>query len=458
MLRLTKLKLFPLVALLTLSIFLVSFVPKSLADSGQIYLSPSSTTVTDGQTFTLNLMISPGTSVNAVQATVSYSTSLLQYNSDSLGAFSTCTQNSGGGGNVSLSCAMLGSSTSSTSEIASISFTSLSGSGSTSLGVSGEAANAGSYTNPSTAGATVSFYTPAPSGSSGSSGSGSSNSGSSSSSKSTSKTTTSKATSTGSSTASTTTTTATPQATAAPTVVLPKVNITSVSAEASLASASIDATSTSSVQSLVRYGTSEADLSQSVGPGTSGKSSVTKLTGLKPTTTYYYQVVDQISGNTVVTSSVKSFKTKGFTVSVAVLDGKDKPLANQIVYLHTAPVKGETNSKGIATFYNVPSGVHHLDYSSNGKSYSQLVYVSNEMTTLTNGTQTTPIQNQSVILTGLVAKTSSSSKSIILTAVLLIILCLAFIAISASNRREILKSGPGRFTPHIKGPKLSHQS
>lgn len=438
MVRKIKFKLFALLSILTLGISLVSMMPKSLAAGGTIFFSPSSLSETSGSIFTVDVDVNPGTSINAVQVDVSYDSSLLQYDSSTPITFTLCAQNSGGGGSVSMGCA--GSATSSQIEVAAITFTALAGSGSTSLSLSGSyAANGGSSVSLSPSDASVSFTTP-----SSQSGSGSGSGGSKTSST---HTATTKAAATTASSGGTTT--ASPAATTSPSVSLPKVSINSISVKPNLTSASVTVNSSSNITSVVNYGGVPSSLVQSITSSTNNKTNVINLPNLTPASTYYYQVIDEYNGSPVSTSTIKLFETSGFTLSVTVLDSHYAPLAGQVVYLHSNPIKAVTNSKGIATFYNVPSGVHHLDYTSGGKSYSEVVYVSD--TVVVKGSSVSaPTQSQSVILSGYVNRSSGSLKAVLLTLILIVILLFALMSVVGSRHKDNLKSGVNKFLGNIK--------
>lgn len=353
----------------------ILFSGKAAAATGSIYLTGGS--VQKGSAITLSLRIDPGTSVNSVQATVNYDPSQLQFDSSAIGVFSTCTQNSGGGGTVTFSCAMLGSSTSSDSLIANITFTALAGSGSTSLSVTNaNAANAGAWTDPSASGASVSFTSPAPA-----------------------PTPPPSRTYSYSSTSSSNS-----NAAAAPAeVALPQVSVTlnPIQPEYNTAASVINVTTP--VSAYFVYGTNKNDLNLSTTPVTinsSGKLTFTNQ-NLIPGTQYYYQLIAQINGQTVYAGKVLSFTTKGLTVSVTVLDKNYKPLAGQNVTLHSTPINGVTNDKGTVTFNDVTPGMHELLYSANGgKTYSENVYVNNNVSLGSNNSETSAPQSAAVILAG----------------------------------------------------------
>jgi hypothetical protein len=388
-----KIKAVLLVVVLGLSIFL--WTGQSLAATGEMYLTPAANSVEIGSNLTVSLRINPGTSVNAVQATVNYNSSDLQFISSNVSAFSTCVLNAGGGGTITISCASLGSSTSSDSLISTISFSALVGSGSSSLTLTNaNAANNGVYTDPSTANATVSFTSPqvqTPPASTGSSG------------------TTQTASSTPKSTTSTTKATtpaavsATPAATPATTTTTPapKIAIKDHVSSAQFNKVAISISTTTPVKSYIAYGLNKDSLTLSTTPTPLETTTTVSLdpTQLTPGTTYYYQVVSTDASGNVTKSNIQTVSTKGYNLQVTVLDSKYRPVANQVVTLHSVPTVAKTNSQGVATFTNVAPGMHHIIYQeSKSTTVSEPLYVDNNFTTKGN-TQTAAGQSAAVILT-----------------------------------------------------------
>jgi hypothetical protein len=96
----------------------------SASGSAYFSLSPSSGSYKTGSTITLTVKetSSGSDNTNAVQANLSYSSSLLKYVSTGLGPFSLCAQNSGGSGSVHVGCAAT-STESGTQTVATIKFT-----------------------------------------------------------------------------------------------------------------------------------------------------------------------------------------------------------------------------------------------------------------------------------------------------------------------------------------------
>ncbi len=80
-------------------------VEHALAAAGVIYITPGSSSIQAGNSETVSLRINPGTSVDGVQATVSYNPSSLRLNSvdNSASPFSVPLQKSAGGGTITLS-------------------------------------------------------------------------------------------------------------------------------------------------------------------------------------------------------------------------------------------------------------------------------------------------------------------------------------------------------------------
>ena len=106
------------------------------AGTASFSLTPSSGSYDVNAVFNVLVYENSGVeTVNAVQADLTYDQSKLQFVSVSAtgSPFTTCTQTSGGSGNVSIQCALLGSSTSGNQLIGTVTYKALVGSGSTAV-------------------------------------------------------------------------------------------------------------------------------------------------------------------------------------------------------------------------------------------------------------------------------------------------------------------------------------
>jgi hypothetical protein len=394
------------------------------AATGVVYLSPSSSSVQVGNTASLALRINPGTTVDGVQATISFDTSTLQETSvdTSSSAFPVTLQKTVSGGTITLALGNLSGGVSSDSLIANLSFTALASSGSSNVTLSGvNATYSGSYTNPSSSNATVNFTAAPSSGGGGGSGSSGGSSGSSGASSGTSKRTTNSS--------STPTTTPTNQPT-----FTPKVTTTLGPVKAQYTKASFIISTNLPAQVALKYGTTKSNLDQITSytdPGTKNTINLDN-TQLIAGTTYYYQVVTKDAAGNMNVGSVESFKTKGFTLKVTVLDNKYQPLSNKTVTLHSTPMTAKTDGNGVATFTNVAPGSHSLIYSApNSKLYQHDIYVENNVTS-SGAIQTADPQTAAIILTGLASASSSNGLRTILSVLVALIglACLWLLVIS----------------------------
>lgn len=383
---------------------------QAMAATGSIYITPASNSVQNGNTVTVSVRISPGTTVDSVQGTVGFDAGKLQLVSVNTGgsAFSTELQNTTSSGSVVFARGDFGAGVSSDALIESITFKALVSSGSTSITLSGANADAaGSFTNPSSAGASVSFTAPpvatptCPAGQTGtppncvtptSGGTGTTKTGGGTSSGTTKTTTpTSGSTSTTSSGGSTQAPSpAAPSSSSvpAPTVTAQKVQYTQ---------ATLSFVSKTPTKVYVRFGvngqlttnTPETEFSTThdvaIDPSL-----------LVPGEQYSYVVVATDQQGNVVQSKVQHFTTKGLNVTVGVFDTNHNPLRGKTVTLHSTPQTVKTDKNGFATFTNVSPGDHHVMYTAGKKTYSQLVTAVNNVQT-TGNTQTAPEQNFSVV-------------------------------------------------------------
>ena len=388
-----------LALLLVLALSLLALPGRSLAATNQIYLSPNPNTVQAGDNFTVSLRINPGgTAINGAQATISYNPSNLQYISidTASSAFPTALVSpSGGNGNVVIVQGILGGSITSDSLIANITFKALVGSGSATLGYNTGAtyspnatsATDGSYTNPTPLDTTVNF-TPVPA-----------------------APTPTVAPKVTVKTTTPTTTTPGPTATPAPTTAVLTTTLKTV--EFNLVNLRV--ASNIPVQVALKYGTSSS-LSQTRDFSALGTDNTVSIdpTSLIPGTTYYYEVVAKDGSGNTTQGVIKSFTTKGYTLKVTVLDSHNQPLADKTITLHSAVMTAKTDKNGVATFTNVAPGAHHVEYANGAKTYTEAVYVDNNVVTK-GGAQTAVAQNAAVVLAGY----TPAKKSLPLTAVLI---------------------------------------
>lgn len=133
-------------------------VTRSFAATGSIYLSPASSTVNANDTFTVALRVNPGTTVDAVDATITYDPNVLQFVSidTSASVFPVALASSGGNGKVYIA---RGNFTPTgvlpDSLVAAVNFKAVTASSSSALSLAGNLTYAGAYTNPTVTGATV---------------------------------------------------------------------------------------------------------------------------------------------------------------------------------------------------------------------------------------------------------------------------------------------------------------
>jgi hypothetical protein len=101
---------------------------------------------------------------------------------------------------------------------------------------------------------------------------------------------------------------------------------------------------------------------------------------------------------------MKSFKTKGFNIVIAVFDKNRKPFSKQNLTLRSDPMDAKTDGNGFVAYNDVAPGTHTLSYSADGKEYSQTIIVDNNVQTGEDGVQTAPTQNFSATLDVVPAK------------------------------------------------------
>lgn len=352
-----------LTSLVLMILFLLVMPLKTYATSvGTIYISPSSLSQENGTTFTVALMINPGTAVNAVQANVNYNPNYLQYvsNSTSGSAFPTCVQDSPESTAVVFACTILSGSVSSNAEIASITFKAISN-GTTALTLSNaNAANNGTWTNPASLNSSVGIYTPAP--------------------KPQPKAPTSTSASSSNQNYYTNQSTSTPTSSTTSKPVQtqstkPNISVKSINQQVQSNQVQLAITTNTAATILVKYGVNANNLNQQISNSKNSTNNQLSLTNLIPNTTYYYKVFTSLNGQIITTSPLKSFKTIGLTITVVILTKNFKPIQGQTFYLNNLKNKTTSNQNGQVTFYNQSPGNNQLIYFINHKEIKQSFYV-----------------------------------------------------------------------------------
>jgi hypothetical protein len=365
----------------------------SAAGSGQIYVSPASTSVQNGSNVTVAVRINPGTPVDGVRFTLNFDPALLKYVSvdTSSSAFSAGIQQTATASSVSVARILLGSTVSTDSLIATVTLQGVADSGVSALSLTdSNASAAGTYTDPSLAGGSVTLTakpsptptpTPTPTGGTGS-GSTSTGSGGT-------KTTTGTSSGSHSSTSSGGNTTTTPVTQSGGEDGALDVQYTAVG---------FSLQTSTPTQIYIKYG-----VDKSLGLQTPLTTlSTTHSLSLDPNMiipgqTYYYQVIVKDAAGKVTEAPVKTFSTKGYTVRFVITDRNGHKLSHAKVELHSIPMTVTTDAEGVATFENVSPGLHHLIYTAGKNQFSQAVTVNNSVeTNSATGRQTAALQTVSV--------------------------------------------------------------
>lgn len=119
---------------------------------------------------------------------------------------------------------------------------------------------------------------------------------------------------------------------------------------------------------------------------------------LIPGTTYQYKIVSEDEKANRIEGSLQTFKTKGYTLKVTLLDKNKKPISKTHVTLFSDPINATTDEKGVVTFSDIPPGEHHLQYKAKGVDISKSLVVAANVSTAADGSQTAAIQSASVTL------------------------------------------------------------
>lgn len=417
------------------------------AAPNQIYLSPGSASVQNGNNTTTSLRVTPGTPIDGIEATITYDQSKLQFVSidSSASAFNAQLSQSGGGGTVNIIRGSLSGTIAGDSLVASITFKALAGSGTTPLSVTGNTSSGGSYTNPSVVGATITLTSPS--------------------------TPTNPTTPTTPSTPSSPSTPPTPSTpstgTSTPKTSTPSSPSTpdnpapSAQTETGLQvekkriefnNAILTTKASKSISVYCIFGTDPAQLQSATTATAFGTDHDIKLDGqlVTPGLTYYFKVIAKDEQGNISEGAVETFKTKGYTVKMAVKDANGSPLKKRKFTLHSDPATGQTDDSGAMTFTDVAPGDHQLEYEQGGKVYSETITIaSTPISEAADGTQTAEAQELPVVFAQL--KSSRSGIPVILPITIVILLvgavAGAFIFVKRKNQMLFAPSRQPAFTP-----------
>ena len=352
--------------------------------TGEIYLSPASTSVTVSNQITLALRVNPATPIDTVQATVNFNSSYLSFVSDnSSGSPFTCLGDNVSSSSVSVTCYLTGSTVSSDSLIKNLTFSTLT-TGSTNLSISGaETASAGTPYYPAVAGASVSIN-PAPTQTQNN--------------PTPPKSTYYSPTITKTSSAQPTTQTVSPI----------NLNLSFLTSSIYALKASVTINTTSPATFFIKYGLTSTNLNNQTSPTGPTKNPVIALDNLTPKTNYFYQVVAIDSNNQTQTSKISSFTTLGVSFTLQLLADNYQPLTSTRVFLDNNQTFQTSDQNGKVTFSNISPGNHQYYFYEKSKKISSQIYVPS----IATGSVLAP-QNQTVVLSnfkltnGLIKPTTS---------------------------------------------------
>jgi hypothetical protein len=354
--------------------------------------------VLNGNTFTTDVRINPGTAVNVVDVTLSYDATKVSYQSISAAGTPFVTPFIGGvtttSNSIHFTNGILGGSVSADAYVATVTFKAIAGSGTTALSLTGSnAADAttSAATDPAVAGATITLTSPVATCPAGQTGTPPNCVTPTPTPTPTPPTTTTKTSGGG-------TTVPIPTAPTPVTAANTDIATTVTSRDVQYTFANFVISSKSPTQIYIRYGLDPASLSVQTGLSELATSHTISLdpSTLLPGQTYYYQVISKNSQGLTVQAEVASFSTKGLTVKVGFYDKNNKPLVKKKVSIHSTPQEVVTDSKGIATFTNLTPGNHTVSYVAGGKTYSRPLALENNIQT--DGTiQTAEPQTFSVV-------------------------------------------------------------
>jgi len=309
------------------------FLNEDVFAGGSFYLSPASKTVPQGTTFSVAVRISSTDPINVVQANLSYPSDKLDFVgiNTSGSTFDMQAENVGGGGQVKIARGLAGTVTGD-KLVATVTFRAKQSSGSTSISFTAgsEAVNPdGAVVVSATSGGTYSF-SPAP---------------------------------------------PPPPPPAPPDTTAPKISGVKVKGT-SHKGATVEWKTEEPASSIIEYGLNNKYGLSSQSTDLVKDHKVTFSSELLILgETYHFKVKSADAAGNMATGSDATFKTKGFTVKIKVLDKKGSPVKNATVTLFSDPTTTKTREDGIASFQDVSSGKHMVTVEYQGNMQSKTIQI-----------------------------------------------------------------------------------
>lgn len=311
-------KLLPKLLLATLSTGIFSFIASvPVHAAASLYLSPASSSVAQGSSFSVSVRVNTGgDGVNAVQANLSYPVDKLDFLGISTygTAFEIQAENTGGGGSIRIGRGHVGSVTGD-QLVATITFKAKPSSGSATVGFTSGSAVVRTSDNKNIisgkSGGTYSFKAAPP-----------------------------------------------PPPKPKPDKTAPKISNIAVT-NIGLNTATVVWKTNEKATSVVEYGPTKklGIIASSTKLLTSHKIALsTKI--LEPGTQFYYVVKSKDKAGNEAKSKLTSFKTKGYSVKIKVVDTQGKPLAGVKVTIIPGLEEATTDEDGFATFNDIALGTH----------------------------------------------------------------------------------------------------
>ena len=309
------------------TIFLINSQPAYAA--ANFYLSPSKLTVPQGNTFSVSVRVSSAEAIDSVQANLSYPADKLDFLSISTsgGTFDITAEKSGGGGSVRIGVARVGA-VSGDRLVATVSFRAKvsSGTANISFAAGTEAVAAGNPVGGGTSGGTYTLAAP-------------------------------------------------PPPPPPPDTTAPKISDVKAAAT-TFKGATIEWKSDEASSSIVEYGlTTKYGLSAEGAGGTKEHKVSFTSDLLLPGLTYHFRVKSADAAGNLATSGDSTFKTKGCTVKVKVVDQNNKPIVGAKVTLASGVQTATTDKEGTVSFTDIEPGKQLVTVEYQEKIQSQPVEV-----------------------------------------------------------------------------------
>lgn len=179
---------------------------------------------------------------------------------------------------------------------------------------------------------------------------------------------------------------------------------------------------------------------------------------LEPGRTYFYRTVSIDASGEKTVGELKSFVTRGYKISVEILDDQNQPIKNLPVTLNSETRNATTNNNGVAVFTDIAPGQHAISFEHDSRRHVNQIEVSDTLG-LTDGKNVADNQNVPLQSYSIVAEfTVFTTRNVAIAATTFVVVFLSALTYVVAHKRTQLANDPYRHNqirvPSPSAPKL----